>query len=84
MKYKHYAPITSFALYTGAVDLVEQFVSTLPADAALFTYDEDITRFSELTDASLIPIGPRQEPAVLAHRLFYLLRDAKRKNQRQR
>ena len=76
MKYKHYAPKTPFVLYTGEETSVSSFIGGLSADAAIFTYDEDILRFSKITRATLIPIGPRQEPAVLAHRLFYLLRDA--------
>lgn len=76
MKYKHYAPKTRFYLYTGDFASEEAFVSDLPQDVALFTHDEDIERFSSLTKATLVSIGPRREPAVLAHRLFYLLRDA--------
>lgn len=76
MKYKHYAPKTAFSLYTGSRAAEEAFIRDLPHGAALFTHDEDIDRFSSLTGATLIPIGPRREPVVLAHRLFYLLRDA--------
>ena len=76
MKYKHYAPKTEFVLYTGDPLTVEAFLKDLSQSAAVFTYDEDVSRYSSLSRATLIPIGPRQEPAVLAHRLFYLLRDA--------
>ena len=76
MKYKHYAPQTPFFLYEGDREAEVAFVGDLPKSAAIFTYDEDIEKFSHITGAQLIPIGPRREPAVLAHRLFYLLRDA--------
>lgn len=79
MKYKHYAPSTPFILYTGDTAQVNGFIAGMSADAAVFTYDEDASRFSAMTKATLIPIGPRQAPAVLAHRLFYLLRDADKK-----
>lgn len=76
MKYKHYAPKTPFYLYTGNREREEAFIRALPQKAAIFVHDEDVESFSAMTQASLIPIGPRREPAVLAHRLFYLLRDA--------
>lgn len=75
MKYKHYAPKTDFFLYRGDRAAEESFIRELASGTAVFVYDEDMAHFSSLTRAALIPIGPRREPAVLAHRLFYLLRD---------
>ena len=74
MKYKHYAPTTPFYLVDGGRKLFLDFISTLPADAAVFVNDEDVESLDGVR-CTLIPIGKRSEPAVLAHQLFFLLRD---------
>ena len=74
MKYKHYAPTTPFFLLEGAEEQFVAYVTALPETSAVFVNVEDITRL-EGARATLIPVGRRSEPAVLAHKLFYLLRD---------
>ena len=74
MKYKHYAPSTPFFLLDGGAESFLTYVSALPATSAVFVNDEDMAHLKGASP-TLIPIGKRSEPAVLAHKLFYLLRD---------
>lgn len=74
MKYKHYAPATPFYLLDGAHERFLAYVRALPHSCAAFVNDEDVESLSGVA-ATLIPVGKRSEPAVLAHKLFYLLRD---------
>ena len=75
MKYRHYAPKTPFYLLEGEGERLLSYLSSLPKKTAVFTYLEDREAFSAVTEATLVPIGSRREPVVLAHNLFRLLRD---------
>ena len=76
MKYKHYAPTTPFSLLDGSEEAFADYLARLPRTAAVFVSDEEAVALASATQATLIPTGPAGEPAVLAHRLFYLLRDS--------
>ena len=75
MKYRHYAPKTPFYLLDGEDSALLSYLSSLAPGTAVFTYTEDMARLSGATAATLIPIGQKNDPATLAHRLFSLLRD---------
>ncbi len=75
MKYKHYAPTTPLYLLDGTAEQIQEYLSSREGRYAVLAYSEDMPRFAGLTGARLIPIGSRGEPAVLAHRLFGLLRE---------
>ena len=75
LKYKHYAPRTPFSLLKGDKEHILRYLGGLDKGDAVFAYTEDIEDFSRVTSATLIPIGPGNDPAILAHRLFRLLRE---------
>lgn len=82
LKYKHYAPQTPFSLLKGTRDDMLRFLSGLSEKDAVFVYTEDIEAFSAVTSAALVPIGPGNDPSILAHRLFRLLRECDKKGYR--
>lgn len=75
MKYKHYAPKTPFELLDGTPEQVAAFLCDKGETVAFFAYEEDIPRLCEATSATLLPIGSKNQPAQLAKRLFWLLRE---------
>ena len=75
LKFKHYAPQTPFSLLKGEREQIIRYLSGLGEKDAFFTYTEDLEALSAVTAAALIPIGSHNEPSILAHRLFRLLRE---------
>ena len=75
MKYKHYAPKTPFFLLEGGPERAKAYLAAQKERFAILTHSEDEPILCGLENAVLIPIGSRDEPAVLAHRLFSLLRE---------
>ena len=75
MKYKHYAPTTPLYLLDGKADRIREHLASVKESYALLAYSEDLPLFEELVEARVIPIGSHNEPSVLAHRLFSLLRE---------
>ncbi len=79
MKYKHYAPKTPFYLLDGAPAAAVRYLGEQEGPFALLVYEEDEPIFSKLKNVSLIPVGSKDEPSILAHRLFSLLRECDKK-----
>ena len=78
MKYRHYAPKAPLVLLDGELSDCIRFVSASGEPrAAIMCYTEDIPKASvALPDVAVYDLGGRGEYAVIAHRLFSLLRDA--------
>ncbi len=74
MKYKHYAPKSSFVLVDGEPDKVLDFLKHEQhrCHCAILCYDEEI---SQLNDALLLPIGARNDVDTHAKLLFKRLRE---------
>ena len=75
MKYKHYAPKTPLFLLDGSREQMYHYLASREGEFSLLVYTEDMECFADLRGAHPVPIGSRTEPAVLAHRLFSLLRE---------
>ncbi len=75
MKYKHYAPKTPFYLLSGSPEKAATYLAKQEGRVALLVHSEDEPLFKALTHVHLIPIGSKDKPYELAHRLFSLLRE---------
>lgn len=76
MKYKHYAPAVPFYLLDGDPGRCLAYLRNQTGRFGVLCYDEDVETFSALPDCRLFPVGSKDRPKTLAHRLFYLLREA--------
>ncbi len=76
MKYKHYAPKTALTLLEGSEDEVRCFLNNLSTTAGvgILCFDEEIPFMPK--DATLFPVGNRDDIEMQAHRFFAALRDA--------
>ena len=76
MKYRHYAPGADLILLDGAKQAVSAHLSSLCTDpeVGILCYDEEIPRLQG--QATLFPIGGRDDLATQAKRLFSALREA--------
>ena len=77
MKYRHYAPDAPLVLLDGAPEAVLTFLKQEQARCrcAVLCYDEEV---AALGQALCYPVGPSDDIAAHAKRLFRLLRDADR------
>lgn len=81
MKYRHYAPKCPVFLLDGARDAVARYLADRKGKLAVIAYSEDLASLREtLPDADLYDFGARSDELSQAHRLFYLLREADKKN----
>lgn len=76
MKYKHYAPKVPFFLLSGAPEKCVSYLADQTGNYAVLCYEEDIPLYSAMLSCQLIAVGKKSEPDILAHRLFYTLREA--------
>lgn len=76
MKYKHYAPAVPFSLLDGDASQCAAYLSAQTGEFGVLCYDEDAGALSGIPGCHLFPIGAKSHPETLAHRLFYLLREA--------
>ena len=76
MKYKHYAPKTSLTLLEGDESEVQRFLAALPSAVGIgiLCFDEEIPFMPR--EATLFPVGKREDIGTQAHRFFAALRDA--------
>lgn len=77
MKYRHYAPDAPLVLLDGAPEAVLTFLKQeqTRCRCAVLCYDEEV---AALGQALCYPVGPSDDIAAQAKRLFRLLRDADR------
>jgi L-threonylcarbamoyladenylate synthase len=75
MKYRHYAPASELVLLDGDREALEAFLidAQKKENCAVLCYSEEK---AILKDEKIIDIGPREDLAVQAQRLFGALRDA--------
>ncbi len=76
MKYKHYAPKVPFFLLSGPPQKCASYLARQAGKYAVLCYEEDIPFYKDLLSCHLIGVGKKSEPNILAHRLFYTLREA--------
>lgn len=81
MKYRHYAPKCPVFLLDGSKDAVARYLPTRTGNIAVIAYSEDIPALQRSrADADFYDFGAREDELSHAHRLFYLLREADKKN----
>ena len=73
MKYKHYAPSSPFVLLAGEDKNVLSFLQEAQKNenCAILCYEDEVPH---LAPDKLLPIGPRHDLSLQAHRLFAALR----------
>ena len=82
MKYRHYAPHSPLLLLDGEPeDAISYILKEGVNDVAVIAYDEDRELFEEkIKDADVITLGKRGDELSQAQHLFYLLREADKKD----
>lgn len=81
MKYRHYAPKCPVFLLDGRPDAVAEYLKTREGRIAVIAYTEDIAPLrGACQGADFYDFGARADELAQAHRLFYLLREADKKN----
>ncbi len=76
MKYKHYAPKLPLFLLDGPLAARLSYLEQQEGKCAVLCYEEELAAFSRLPSCVPISVGKQSDPSALAHRLFYLLREA--------
>ena len=81
MKYRHYAPKCPVFLLDGRPDAVAEYLKTREGHIAVIAYTEDIAPLrGACPGADFYDFGARADELAQAHRLFYLLREADKKD----
>lgn len=81
MKYRHYAPKCPVFLLDGGQDAILRYLASRNGRIAVIAYTEDIPHLGDaLSGAEIYDFGARADELSQAHRLFYLLREADKKN----
>ncbi len=81
MKYRHYAPRSELILLDGEREKCLDFIlAQKKRSVAIICYTEDVEAYSESTGACVYDFGSRGDELSQAHSLFYILREADKKN----
>ena len=81
MKYRHYAPKAPLELLDGDIEKAAEYIKGCGGRVGVICYTDDVERFRKLLPrTTLFALGARSDEEEQARQLFFILREADKKN----